>query len=106
MIDLIEIGLDAINLMSPELLGIEEIGRKYRHKITFFSSIDHQTSLISGSEEKIRKELEKVIKNWGSPRGGLVLYLCDGNGKALGVEAERQKWIIDIIRDYTDYYQK
>lgn len=106
MEDLIEIELDAINLMSPELLGVEEIGKKYRGKIAFFSSIDHQKTLAFGSEKEMRRELEKLIINWGSEKGGLVLYFCDGNAQALGISNERQRWIVDIIREYTNYYSK
>ena len=103
MDDLVDIGLDAINLNSPELLGIEEIGEKYRGKISFFSSIDTQKTLISGSKNEIRDEIEKVINSWASRKGGFIIYLDDGNYSTLGVSAERKKTVADILKEYTDY---
>ena len=105
MDDLIEIGVDAINLNSPELLGIEEVGKRWKGKIDFFSSIDTQKTLVFGSEKEIRKEFEKVACNWASAEGGLIIYLDDGNFNTLCINSERKKMICDILREYINYYQ-
>jgi uroporphyrinogen decarboxylase len=106
MDDFVEIGVDAINLYSPDLLGIEEIGKKYKEKITFFSSIDHQYTLGNGGEGEIRSDIERVVKSWGSEKGGLILYFADLNAAGMGISNERQKMIVDIISQYTDAYGK
>jgi len=105
MNDLIEIGVDAINLNSPELLGIEEVGKRWKGKINFFSSIDTQKTLVFGSEKEIREEFEKVAYNWASKKGGLIIYLDDGNYNTLEIDAERKKMICGILREYKNYYQ-
>ena len=104
--DFVEIGLDAINLMSPDLFDIDDLESKYKGKISFFSSIDHQDTLSSGDERKIRSEIELVLNKFGSDKGGIILYFCDGNASALGVGIERQKMIKEIIEDYKYYYKK
>jgi uroporphyrinogen decarboxylase len=105
MNDLIEIGIDAINLNSPELLGIEEVGNKWKGVINFFSSIDTQKTLVYGNEKEIREEFEKVAFNWGSSKGGLIIYLDDGNYNTLGVNDERKKKVCKILQEYKNYYQ-
>jgi len=105
MDDLIEIGLDAINLTSPQLLGIEEVGKRYKGKINFFSAIDTQKTMIFGSEKEIREEFERVANNWASEKGGLIIYLDDGNYNTLGINPERKKMICGILREYKNYYQ-
>lgn len=105
MDDLVEIGVDAINLNSPELLGIEEVGKRWKGKINFFSSIDTQRTLVFGSEREVREEFEKVANNWASKKGGLIIYLDDGNYNTLGINPERKKMICGILREYTNYYQ-
>ena len=102
----IEYGVDVINLISPELLGIEEIGKRYRGKIAFFSSIDHQKTISFGTEKDIRYDIEKIARNWSLKEGGLVLYFANLNATALGIDFNRQKWIVEIIKEYTNFYNK
>lgn len=106
MEDLVEIGVDAINLNSPDLLGIEEVGKRWRGKINFFSSIDTQKTLISGTEKEIREEFERVADSWASKRGGLIIYLDDDNYSALRVDIDRKEMICGILKDYIDYYNR
>ena len=105
MDDLIEIGLDAINLTSPQLLGIEEVGKRYKGKINFFSAIDTQKTMIFGSEKEIREEFERVANNWASEKGGLIIFLDDYNYDALELDIKRRKMLCEIFKEYTNYFK-
>jgi len=70
--DLIEIGVKVINTYQPNCLGIEEIGKKYKDKICFETTIDIQGTILKGGDY-IRNEAYAIVKNWSSKRGGLVI---------------------------------
>ncbi len=60
--DLIELGLDALN-SQLFCMNIEEIGKQYGGKITFWGEIDRQHLLPSGSREEIDEAVKKVYRN-------------------------------------------
>jgi len=70
--DLKEIGVKVVNTYQPKCLGIEEIGRKYKDKICFETTIDIQDTILKG-EDSIRNEAYNIVKNWSSKRGGLII---------------------------------
>ncbi len=105
MDDFVEIGLDAINLACPKVVGIEEIGGKYNGKINFFTAIDTQKTIIFGSEKEIREEFEKVADNWGSRKGGLIIFLDDYNYGTLRISEKRKEMICKTLMSYINYYK-
>ncbi len=93
---LIEIGLDVINLQQPRLLGIEEIGRRFRGHICFESLCDIQHTLPFKEKEAIREEAELLLEHWATPKGGFILSDY-GNGQAIGVEVKRKQIMLDAF---------
>ncbi|HCE43129.1 MAG TPA: hypothetical protein DET40_06255 [Lentisphaeria bacterium] len=83
----IDAGVDAVNLQQPRALGIEEIGRRYREKITFESLADIQATLPKAKKDLIVKDADDLAKHWMSPKGGFVLSDY-GDGEAIGTPAE------------------
>jgi hypothetical protein len=96
--DLIEIGLDAINLQQPRALGIEEIGRDFRGRICFVSLCDIQHTLPFKDAEEIRQEARLLLKHWSTSDGGFVLEDY-GEGEAIGVELEKKRIMLDAFLD-------
>ncbi len=84
---LIDAGADAVNLQQPRALGIEEIGRRYRGKITFESLSDIQASLPSGDAALIEGDAAALAEHWMSKRGGFV-FSDYGDGAAIGAAPE------------------
>ena len=80
---LIDAGCDVVNLQQPRALGIEEIGRRYRGRITFESLADIQATLPSGSRERIRDDARALAEHWMLPEGGFVLSDY-GDDRAIG----------------------
>jgi len=86
----IDVGLDVVNLQQPTLLGIEEIGRRYRGRICFESLCDIQKTLPRASVQDIDDEARLLLKNWSTPDGGFVLGDY-GDGVAIGCPPEQKR---------------
>jgi len=70
--DLIEIGVDVLQLDQPELIGIEKLGSQFGGKICFFNPVDIQKTIQTGNLEEIRESAKKMIKYLGSFNGGFM----------------------------------
>jgi uroporphyrinogen decarboxylase len=68
--DIIEIGIDALN-SQLFCMDIEELGKKFRGKITFWGEIDRQSVLTSGDMADVEKAVKIVYDNLYS-EGGLI----------------------------------
>ena len=69
--DLIEIGLDAVN-SQLFCMDIEEIGRRFKGRITFWGEIDRQHILPEGSTDDVRGAVKRVVDNLYDPSGGVI----------------------------------
>ena len=97
--DLIDIGLDVINLQQPRALGIEEIGRQFAGKICFMSLCDIQHTLPFKSAAEIRAEAKLLLECWGTEDGGFVLSDY-GDGAAIGVSDSTKRIMLDAFREF------
>ncbi len=70
--DFIEVGFDALNLHSPTVVGIEEVGLAFAGKIAFVPCIDIQHTYVSGSVEDVRREASQLLEFWGTRDGGII----------------------------------
>jgi uroporphyrinogen decarboxylase len=70
--DLIEIGLDAIHMDQQENMGLELLGRRFGGRITFFSPVDIQRTMVNGSLDDIRAYCRKMTVLLGRPEGGFI----------------------------------
>ena len=94
--ELIDIGLDAINLQQPVLLGIEEVGRKCAGKICFQSLCDIQKTLPFKGKEDIEAEAKLLIDCWGTADGGFILSDY-GDGEAINVPLWKKRVMFDAF---------
>ncbi len=94
--DLIDIGLDVINLQQPTALGIEEVGRQFRGRICFESLCDIQQTLPFKEPEAIRAEARLLLEQWGAPEGGFILSDY-GDGQAIGVGMEKKRVMLEAF---------
>jgi len=69
--DLIELGVHAIN-SQLFCMDIEELGRKYRGKITFWGEIDRQWLLPFGTPAHVRQAVKRVRRALDTGRGGVI----------------------------------
>lgn len=96
--DLIEIGLDAINLQQPRALGIEEIGKRFRGQICFVSLCDIQHTLPFKDKKQIIEEANLLLNHWGTADGGFILDDY-GDGDALAVDIHKKQIMLDAFLD-------
>jgi len=69
--DLVEIGVDAVN-SQLFCMNIEELGRLYKGKITFWGEIDRQHVLPFGGVEDVRAAVRRVRSALYDPSGGVI----------------------------------
>ena len=70
--DLIEIGLDVIQMDQQENMGLELLGERFAGHITFFNPVDIQTVMVDGSLDDIRAYCRQMVKHLGRPEGGFI----------------------------------
>lgn len=80
---LIECGFDAIN-SQLFCMDIEQLGRDYKGKVTFWGEIDRQQVLAFGTPDDVRAAVRRVCNALGDRRGGLIAQ-CEW-GKDVSIE--------------------
>ena len=100
--DLIELGVDVVNMKQPLTNGIEDIGRQFAGKICFESVVDVQKTLPTGDREEIIAEAEALLRHWSTPEGGFIL--CDVSDHAvIGSRPENRQFVLDTFRRLDPY---
>ncbi len=89
--DLIDIGVDVIELLQPDLLGVEFLAREFGGKVCFCCSIDHQRRAISGTRGEINAYARFLNDTLGAFDGGFIAYIEDY--ACLGMSEQNYQWI-------------
>jgi len=88
--DLIDAGLEVVNMQQPETVGIDEIARDFVGRICIESIVDIQTVYPRGSYDEIRAQARELVEKWYTPKGGFIA--SDYNDyKAIGTTLERRR---------------
>ena len=69
--DLIAIGVDALN-SQLFCMNMEELGRRFKGRITFWGEMDRQHVLPVGTPHDVREAVRTVKRSLGDPKGGLI----------------------------------
>ena len=70
--DLIEAGLDVIQMDQQENMGLETLGSRFGGRICFWCPVDIQKTMSRGSLEEIRTYCWKMFDLLGRPEGGFI----------------------------------
>lgn len=70
--DLIEIGLDVIQMDQQENMGLDFLGRRFGGRITFWCPVDIQQTMVRGSLDDIRAYAQRMVHTLGRPSGGFI----------------------------------
>ena len=70
--DLVEIGVDIINPLQPDVNDVAEVKRRYRDKLTVWGNVDTRTVMSKGCAADVVEEMKRVIAAL-SPGGGHIL---------------------------------
>ena len=95
--DLIEAGLDVIQMDQQENMGLERLGSRFGGRITFWCPVDIQQTMSRGNVEEIRAYCGKLVRTLGRPKGGFIAgYYGDPTGaghRAEAVQAECEEFL-------------
>ncbi len=80
--DLVEIGVDAVN-SQLFCMDIEELGRRFAGRITFWGEIDRQHVLTAASVEEVWSAVKRVVDSFYRPEGGIIAQFEFGAGTRL-----------------------
>ncbi len=70
--DLIDAGLQVIQMDQQENMGIEQLSQKFGGRICFWCPVDIQQTMVKGSIEDIRAYARKLIDYFGKFNGGFI----------------------------------
>lgn len=91
--DLVEIGVDAVN-SQLFTMDIEELGRLYKGKITFWGEIDRQFVMPFGTPEDVKQAVRRVRAALDDGSGGVIAQCEWGKDNSLAnVRAVYQAWL-------------
>ena len=93
--DLLDIGVDILNLNQPHLLDVAYLGREFGGKVCFNCPVDHQTIALFGSREDIFNDVRLLIDTFGTYNGGFIGYIEDYH--SIGMTEERYQWIVEAF---------
>lgn len=86
--DLIEIGLDVIQMDQQENMGLDLLGERFRGRITFYNPVDIQQTMAHGTTDEIRAYCHEMFEKLGGPNGGFIAkYYPDPAGAGHTKEA-------------------
>jgi hypothetical protein len=70
--DLVEVGLDVIEMHQQENMGLKNLGDKFRGKVTFLAPVDIQSVMPYASPDEIRAYCHEMAKHLGTKKGGFI----------------------------------
>ena len=98
----IRAGVDAVNLQQPRALGIEEMGQRFRGRITFESLADIQHTLPTNDRRKVAEDVEALMQHWATPEGGFV-FSDYGDNAAIGVgDPDIKRYLYQRFSEYSE----
>ncbi len=103
--DLIECGLDVLQLDQPELLGVDRLGKDFGGKICFFCVVDIQKTLHMGTKVEIAEAAKHMIEVLGSFDGGFMGRAYP-QPEAIDLKPENVDAMCNAFRKYGKYPRK
>jgi uroporphyrinogen decarboxylase len=103
--DLIEIGLDVIQMDQQENMGVENLGRRFGGRITFWCPVDIQATMTHGSLDEIRQYCHKLVNELGRAEGGFMVRWYDDPAGA-GHREEAVEAMSEEFRDLSHNFKK
>ncbi len=97
--DLIELGVDIINIHQPRLVGIDEISKIGRGRICFEVAVDIQATLPTGNKKLIEEEVKELVEKWATEKGGLI-GVEYGYLNAIGTTKESMLYALECFEKY------
>ena len=89
--DLVDAGVDVIELLQPDVFGVERLAAEFGGRVTFCCSVDHQRRAVSGTRDEIHAYARLLRDRLGAYNGGFIGYVEDY--ASLGMDEQHYQWI-------------
>ncbi len=99
----IDLGVDVLNMQQTLNYGLEQFGRQFRGKVCFAATVDIQSTMPRGDEAEVREEARRIVENWSTPKGGLIVFDY-GDWTAAGVEARTPHFMFDEFARLAEFW--
>ena len=96
--DLIDLGLNALHPIQKHTMNEVEVVAKWGGKIAFWSGMDVQHTLQTGTTEEVRAEVRFLMDTFDLPEGGMMI--AAGNGIVSGTPFENIDAYLDEACKY------
>lgn len=70
--DLIDVGLDVIQMDQQENMGLAMLGERFGGRLAFWCPVDIQNTMVYGTLGEIRAYCRKMVETLGRPEGGFI----------------------------------
>ena len=70
--DLIDIGLNVIQMDQQENMALDLLSQRFGGRITFWCPVDIQATMAHGTSDDIRAYCRSLVKTLGRPKGGFI----------------------------------
>jgi uroporphyrinogen decarboxylase len=99
--DLIEIGVDMLNISQPNIFNIEKMGKDFGGKVSFVCPVSYQTTSLTGKKDDIYADVKRLMDHLGSYNGGLIGYVEEYH--SIGMSDENYWNCINAFRELGKY---
>jgi hypothetical protein len=93
--DLIDAGVDVLELLQPDIFGVERLAREFGGKVCFCCAVDQQRHAINGTRAEIHAYARLLNDRLGAFNGGFIGYIEDYS--SLGMDDEHYRWICEAF---------
>jgi len=70
--DLVDIGLDVLNPVQPQAMDVRQLSRDFGGKVCFNGGVDVQGTLIRGTPDDVKREVDDLVHLFGRFNGGYI----------------------------------
>ena len=99
--DLIECGVDVLELLQPDIFGVDLLAERFGGQVCFCNAVDHQRRAVTGTREEIRAYALLLKERLGAFNGGFIGYIEDY--ASLGMDEDHYQWIREAFRTLPPY---
>ncbi|HOL50123.1 MAG TPA: uroporphyrinogen decarboxylase family protein [bacterium] len=103
--DLIDAGLQVIQMDQQENMGLENLDRKFGGRICFWCPVDIQKTMNSGTVEDVKNYARKLIDTFGKYDGGFIAKWYP-SPDAVGHTKEKIKAMCETFISYGSQFYK
>jgi hypothetical protein len=98
--DLIEIGVDVLQLDQPRLMGVDRLADEFGGKICFWNTVDIQWSPVAETTlDELRGEVKHMVDAFGRFNGGFIARQYP-QPKDIGMPPEKHQAIYEAFMEY------